>query len=236
MSEILNPFVDVAAARRDFRDFGWARVTDILNKSFAEKVIQNIVKEVEFTNTFLLGDEQLGFTDDELANLPSDKRQALFSQINRQASQGTGFVYGKLPLAADVLAGSHDALKTLFQWINHDDTLDMFKDITGISNIVFTKCQVARFSQGQFLLKNTLKVANSDCKLGFVLDFTPDWEPDWGGALQLYSKDDIPASAFTPVFNSMLIFNAATPFSVTYLAPFIKYYKYCIMGEFVSSA
>ncbi|MBE1298866.1 MAG: hypothetical protein GJ680_03005 [Alteromonadaceae bacterium] len=234
MTEILNPFVDVAAARRDYRDFGWARITDILSNPFAEKVIQNIVKNVEFKNTFMLGEERLGFSDNELANLTGEKRQALFSQINKQASEGKGFVYGQVPLAADTLSDTHQALKTLLQWINEEDTVDMFKDITGLSQMAFAKCQVARFSQGQFLLKNTLKAENKNSQLGFILDLTPDWDTDWGGLLQLHSTNDMPASAFTPQFNSMIIFNASSAYSVTYLAPFIKYYKYCVMGEFVS--
>jgi SM-20-related protein len=232
MTDITNAYIDIVKARRDYRDFNWARVDDIWSATFAEKVIQNIVRNIAFVNHFIVDGEQMQLTDEQLKNLDREKQQALFQRIHLQASQGQGHLYAKRECDNNSPQIDVGALKDTITWLGAEPTLDMISDITGKKPLTDSSCTITRFSQGQFLTTNTFTKLEEKSKIGFILDLTPDWKADWGGLLQLHAEDGEPAIAFTPKFNNLILFDASRPFSISYLAPYIKYYKYSLMGWF----
>ncbi|XOV78506.1 MAG: 2OG-Fe(II) oxygenase family protein [Aestuariibacter sp.] len=238
MSDITNDFIDVVKARRDFRDFGWAEIADIWIKSFTESVIQNVVRNVKFLNCFRIAGEHTELSDEQLKALSGEQQQQLFQQIHTAASQGNGYLYARRAIDDNSDKIDVGALHQAFAWLKSEATLDLIKDITGKQDIITVSCMATRFSQGQFITREKASDRDSANRLGFIIDLSPHWQSDWGGLLQLHSTSmaNEPASAFTPAFNSLLLFDAGRDFSLSYVAPFIKYYRYTLMGWFSTSA
>lgn len=238
MPEKLNAFIDVVKARRDYRDFQWARIDDFVDKVFAERIIQNMVRNVAFKNVFAISGEKISMTDPQLNELEQGKRQILFKQIHAEVHnvESPAFLFAEHNISDRKSQNEIGAINDIAEVLADQTSLEMFQDITGKRNLSELTCKVTRFSQGQFATKTTLSDFHI-CKrpeLGFILDLTPEWETDWGGLLHLHSDDDLPTQTFTPKFNNFIIFDAKFPLSISYLAPFIKYYKYALMGCFSS--
>lgn len=229
MTNILNPYVDVVKSRRQYRDFNWSRLEDIFNASFAEKVIQDLVRNTEFENVFFIDGEQFAMTDAQLAGLPESNRNQLVKQIHDSASNGEGYLYSKRTVIND---SSANACSEVLKWLNSDETIELVTDITGLSDLSYALCDGVRFSKGQFLTDKANRITSKFEKIGFMLDFTPDWNINWGGLLHLHSVYEDSGVTFTPVFNNMILFDASFDYSVTYLANYIKYNRYSLMGSF----
>lgn len=235
MSEILNNFVDIVKARRDFRDFGHAVVEDIWKAAFAEQVIQNIVRNVSFLQCFYAGNEQKELSEKQLSELPQEERQSLFQQIHAEAGKGLGHYYARWQCDSQGQQSASGALHSALTWLTNEDNLDLVRDISGIKNLNSVGCMVCRFSQGQYISQRVSGEEDQQRKLAFIIDLTPEWKPEWGGLLHLHATDEQPATFFTPSFNQLTLFDAQKPWSLSYVAPYIKYYRYSLVGWFNTS-
>lgn len=232
MSELFNPFVDFAKARRDYRDDSKVRIDDVFEKAFVEEVIQHIVRNIEFKNAFISQQQVRMLSDAEIQAMPQEEQQKVFTEVHQNASNGFGFLYGSHKVDKDFDRAKHQVITKVYDWLNAESTLESIRDILGDSSIVSANCQVTRYSQGQFLTRHDDVNAKEGRRVAYVISLTPDWHPDWGGLLQFYTKEGEPTNSFSPKFNSMTMFDVKHPHSVTYLAPYIKYYRYSITGWF----
>ena len=235
-TSLLNPFVDVVKARRDYRDFKWGRIENLLTKAKAEQAITEMVKKVEFHNAFYTPDGIIELTDNELHGLSEKQRAVYKEQIHRAGSEGKGYFLGKKTLCKDNLCSELPMANMLYTWLNSTSCLELIADITGQRGLLTAVCEFTRFSQGQFLVSRSYQRLSSSGKIGFMIDFTPHWEKNWGGLLHLHSVYEGAGVTLTPEFNSMLLFDSGFDFSITYLANFIKYNRFSIMGCFCTDA
>lgn len=232
MSEIVNPYLDIVKARRDYRDFKWSRLADVLLASIAERVIHELVKKVEFENCFMVADNEVGMSDTHLAALPEEQRAKLITQVYESASLGKGYLYACKNIDCEYQSNEPTMLVNVFNWLNSNDTLELVSDITGCGELQFASCNAVRFSKGHFITNGAQCFDTEKGKVGFVIDLTPDWNSNWGGLLHLNSVYEGSGVTFTPMFNNMVLFESSYDVSVTYLANFIKYNKFSLMGCF----
>jgi Rps23 Pro-64 3,4-dihydroxylase Tpa1-like proline 4-hydroxylase len=105
------------------------------------------------------------------------------------------------------------------QWLNSTETLNTIKQITGENDIVAASAQATRYYPGHFLTLHNDLHETEQRRVAYVLNLTPDWHPDWGGLLQFYKQDGTPRDAWTPLFNSLVLFDVNHVHAVTYVAP-----------------
>lgn len=230
MSSLLNPYVDVVKSRRQYRDFNWARLEDLFEKGFAEKLLQELVKKTSFENLFDINGEVVSMSDAQLAALSAEQRNQLFEGIQISASKGEGQLYSKAKIDFESSRFNNPVSWSVLEWLNSAAMLELVSDVTGKSDLSYAVCDVVRLTKGHFLGGPALD--NKDKKICFIIDLIPEWKLNWGGLLHLHSVYDGCGVTFTPEFNSMVLFDASFDYSITYLANYIKYNRYSLLGYF----
>lgn len=233
MADLLNPYVDVVKARRQYRDFNWARIENVFNKGFAEKVLQELVKTTSFENQFDINSEIVSMSDATMASLSAEQRNKLFESIQISASKGDGQCYSKAKIDFESSRFCNPVSWSVLEWLNSESTLELVSDISGKSELSYATCGAIRLSKGHFL--SNVEPDKSSDKLFFIIDLIPEWQLNWGGLLLLHSVYDGCGVTFTPEFNNMILFDGSYDFSITYLANFIKYNRFSLLGSFGSS-
>lgn len=228
-SQILNPYLDIVKARRQYRDFSWARLEDVFVSTFAESVIQDLVKKTTLDSVFEIDGERVTLSEQQLASLDEDKRNVLFAQIQATAALGKGFFYSSKTVTSETINNELHASFRVLKWLNHEETIELISDISGVRGLTYATCEATRYSKGQFLTSVKPGVNQS---LVFTIDLTPQWDSNWGGLLHLHDVYDGAGITFTPKFNNMILFDANQEFSITYLANYIKYNRFALLGYF----
>jgi Rps23 Pro-64 3,4-dihydroxylase Tpa1-like proline 4-hydroxylase len=230
MSIELNSSVNIAEAAKDYQIDKRTRIFDVLEPKLAGDLVMAIHDKVPFETAYVLDGEYKTSTYDELKSLPQAQLNILTHKIYAEASKGVGFYYGRFVLNHN--KNNEPIVQQAFDFLNSQSTLDAIKKISGCDDIVAASAQVTRYYPGNFLTRHNDVNENEQRRVAYVLNLTPDWHPDWGGLLQFYQQDGTPRDAWTPLFNTLTLFDVNHVHGVTYVAPYAKKPRLSITGWF----
>lgn len=222
--------INTARLTENYANDNRARLDGLLNDEFAIALTRQISGSLGFTNAYMANGQYATISDEQLKAMQPEQRQAFFKQLYQQAAQGVGFFYGrhKLEKTDDAASPSQQVMA----WLNHADTLNLIKQVTGHQDIVAASAQITRYTPGHFLTRHNDVNEQEQRRVAYVLNLTPQWHPDWGGLLQFYHQDGTPKDAWTPTFNSLSLFDVQHVHAVTYVAPFAAGPRLAITGWF----
>lgn len=226
----INDILNMSELKDEFLKNGIVRVFDFLEQTSLEKISLSMEKNVSYVNAFFLEGQNREVSDAEIQKLPVVTQQQLYKDIHEAASRGTGFLYGRYKIDQDSLLDLKDTL----QLFNSESILKLINEITGLCDLKSADGQATRFRRGDFLTRHIDNVPGETRRIAYVLGLTPAWHPDWGGLLQLYERDGTPTKSWSPVFNSLTLFDVDKVHSVTSIAPFALKSRYSITGWFRS--
>jgi Rps23 Pro-64 3,4-dihydroxylase Tpa1-like proline 4-hydroxylase len=167
----------------------------------------------------------------DLSVLSAQQQHNMRKSILELGSQGIGYLYARHPIDTH----SDNVLIAVKKWLNDKKTLELVKNLTGKTDIKLASAQATRFSHGHFLTRHQDIHEIEQRRLAYVLNFSENWHPDWGGLLQFYETNGTPRDAWSPLFNSMAIFDVKHIHSVTYVAPLAMRPRLAITGWFRAS-
>lgn len=217
---------DIEALHTQFKEEGVVRVFDFLNLDSAETLSTYIQNEVEYRNAFFLDQQNREATDDDIARITPEQRRDMYQGIYKLAAQGVGFLYGR----HKVSLSSPKPLSSALDLLNNVSAIDLVKSITADESIKYSDAQVTRYRVGDFLTRHSDNVASETRKIAYVLSLSKEWHPDWGGLLQFFQPDGTPQKSWSPIFNSLTLFDVNKAHSVTSITPFSPQSRYSITG------
>jgi Rps23 Pro-64 3,4-dihydroxylase Tpa1-like proline 4-hydroxylase len=207
------------------------RIENIFSPSSATKTHHSLNTSSAFDYAYIKDGRPALSSPADLTALSAQQQHNVRKSILELGSQGVGYLYGRHPIDAH----SDDILIAVKKWLNDKKTLELVKYLTGKTDIKLASAQATRFSHGHFLTRHQDVHELEQRRLAYVLNFSENWHPDWGGLLQFYEKNGTPRDAWSPLFNSMAIFDVRHIHSVTYVAPLAAKPRLSITGWFRAS-
>jgi SM-20-related protein len=232
---VLNPNLDKEAIAAEFAKDGRARIHDLLDEDTAERIRDCCLNHVPYEYLTHIDGKSLVITQDEMSNLDNEQMMAMQENLMSAAQNGVGFFYRgyKMDRAKEDSPDENlRFLQSVFDYMNSEEMLSFIQDVTGADDLKSADGQFTHYSAGQFLTRHRDDVAAEQRRFAYVASFTRDWHPDWGGLLQFYEEDGTPRDAWSPLFNSMTLFDVSHIHSVTFVTPFHGHPRVSLTGWF----
>ena len=226
MTILLNNHLSNDELARDFETNGIVRLFDFLQPESANELSRFLHSDINYDNAFYLEGSNRQASDEDIAKLPPQTRQQLYRDIYKIAAKGQGFLYGRHKVENDSAALLVEALNAM----NSQSTLDVIKNITKNEKITHADGQATRYRVGDFLTRHLDDIPGETRQIAYVLGMSENWHPDWGGLLQFFEADGTTTNSWSPVYNSLTLFDVSKIHSVTSIAPFAEKSRYSITG------
>ncbi len=221
-----------AAAANGFARSGVLRVPNVFASDVADALYQHFDSELEWSRTISQAETAFDLSPQAIAAMDSATDQELLTRIHKTATDGFQFLFDSV-IVSDVAAERKARgllLDRVVEALNHPDSLDTFRAITGVPEIRVADGQATRYLPGHFLTSHDDGIDGEGRVAAYVISLTKDWRPDWGGLLQFHSASgDVPLS-LKPCFNAISMFRVPQEHSVSYVAPFAAAPRYSITG------
>ena len=224
----LNPHV-LDEAKSRLGETGFCRVADAFPRDQAGLLTQEL-QQATYKIAFTRNGQAEERTEEQIRQMPSSERKALYADIIGRAANGVGFLYGR----HFIDESSSQMMQEFLSYWNSRELLDAFTEISG-QKIVRASAQATCYDKANFLTRHNDVVPSEGRVYAYVLGMTEKWHPDWGGLLQFYRRDGTPTESHAPAHNSLTLFDVHKIHAVTYVAPFANARRYSITGWFRTS-
>lgn len=232
---MLNPDLDRDALAAKWRVDGRLRIENVLQHDIAERVHAALKNNTPFRYIMNIDGKNETRLPSEMGKLKPEELRDLQAKIFGAASRGVGFYYcgymmdhrEQEPQNAELAF-----LNSVFDYVNGEELLSFIRDITGYDDLQSAAAQYTRYTAGQFLTRHRDEVGDERRRIAFVFGFSKNWHPDWGGLLQFFEDDGTPREAWSPMFNSVSMFEIRHVHSVTFVAPYAIEPRLSLTGWF----
>ncbi len=168
----------------------------------------------------------------DVSALELGQKAGLLKMIHAQASTDFQYLYDSYRLSD--LAETHElapgVLAEFFAMLNSEETLSVFRAMTGDARIQYADAQLTRYRPGHFLTEHDDRHPEKHRLYAYVINLTPVWRVDWGGLLMFLAEDGHVAEAYAPRWNAINLFKVPQPHAVSVVAPFAQGARYSITG------
>ena len=233
---MLNSSLNIEALAAQYQQDDRIRIVNILDESVTESVAQCCETKVPFDFIYHIDGENKVTPARDMAAISPGDQQSLHKKLMQAASQGVGFLYSgyMMNLHADSEDPELSVLHELVQNLSSEESLDAFRQITGIKEISGIDAQYTCYNSGHFLTRHSDNISAEGRRVAFVFGFSRSWHPDWGGLLQFYENDGTPRDAWLPEFNTLALFDVRHIHSVSYVTPFAAGPRISLTGWFTT--
>ena len=236
MTVRINPDFDTANVRQHYQTDNRVKVHSFLQEEDATSLLQALAQETEFASAFNIDGANGVLSDAEMRQLPADDVQNLQQKIYQHAAEGAGFLYGRNNVTGPHKDQGPPLLVDFANALNDEIFLSAIREITGHFDIQAASAQATRYLPGNFLTRHNDLHPDEGRRVAYVMNLTPTWHPDWGGLLQFYQQDGTPRDAWTPLYNTLTLFDVTHVHAVTFVAPYAKVPRLSVTGWFRTKA
>jgi SM-20-related protein len=168
----------------------------------------------------------------DFENMPAAERDVLDKAVIAAARDSFQYRYDIIRIPDDGAdrAALPPALVQFSELLNHPDTIDTLRQITGEPAIAYADMQATRYRPGDFLTRHDDDVPEKHRLFAYVLGMTRGWKPEWGGLLHFTDRDDRLIDTIAPRFNALSLFAIRQPHSVSYVAPYASADRISVTG------
>jgi Rps23 Pro-64 3,4-dihydroxylase Tpa1-like proline 4-hydroxylase len=125
-------------------------------------------------------------------------------------------------------------LREFREVLNSAAVIQVFRDITGISDLAHASLEARRFRAGHFMTFHHGTQSSDDTgkrRASFSLNLTPEWKPEWGGMLEFRGIADANlVEAIVPSFNCLDVFPFPRGHWVSLVSGFVDCPIYALVG------
>ncbi|GAM99184.1 hypothetical proline hydroxylase [alpha proteobacterium U9-1i] len=174
---------------------------------------------------------------DQLAAMGPEKRDAMFGEVYRNASEHFQYLYECHHIANEYASGAVrvGALAEFYETLNSERGIAALRTLVGDQRIAYVDAIATRYRSGHFLTAHNDEVADEGRLYAYVLNLTPQWRADWGGLLMFLSDEGHIAEAYTPRLGALNIFTVPQVHAVSVVTPFAGAPRCSISGWFRSA-
>lgn len=220
--------IDWTAVAAEFAEHRRLRLEQVLPVETIRALLKTADQEVVYGQAFVDGSGSREISLNEFRGLTPQQRQQLVNAVYGQAARGIGFWYGRHAIGKS----SPGLVAAFLDWINSETVLNQIRRLDGADDVQSASGQLSRFMPGDFLTRHTDDVGEEGRRVAYVMNLSEAWHPDWGGLLQFFHLDGRPRDAWSPLFNSLCLFDVRQVHSVTCVAPFAPRPRLAISGWF----
>ncbi|WP_444903913.1 2OG-Fe(II) oxygenase family protein [Microbulbifer sp. CnH-101-E] len=228
MSYKLNSEINLSFWKNEFNNDLKCRVSNLLSDDSAHLIKNNIQSYAKFKQAHISGKQYSEISKKEFQQLGVNERLSLIKSINKLASNGVGFWYGRQGLNQN----SPPHLASIYNLLSSEEMMSNIREITGMPSLTYLSAQLTAFAPGDFITRHKDDVQSEKRRVAFVYNLSENWHPDWGGLLQFYKNDGTPTESWVPQYNSLCLFDVKHVHSVTCVAPFAPQLRIAISGWF----
>ena len=195
----------------------------------------DMLKSCNWTQIYNIGHNVMELSETELDAMSLLERESINQGIQERATLGFQFRYRGIRIVADnceFLLPTTDPLHTFGQFINHPDTLDFFRTLTGHHDIRWADAQATCYRPGDFLTGHDDAISGHTRRAAYVLNLTPIWRVEWGGLLLFHAADGHVDEGLAPSWNAINVFSVPQMHSVSQVAAFAGFPRLAITGWF----
>ncbi|MEO5577870.1 MAG: 2OG-Fe(II) oxygenase family protein [Sphingomicrobium sp.] len=218
--------------RDQYRTKGIVRIPAFLAGERATELHQQLRDRGDWLQLFNSGDKLFELDRAARAAMDDVRQAALDQAIYAGASKGFQYRYEtiRVPDEQAERKRSSDPLAHLALELSGGAIRDLFRDITGESEIRFADAQATAFSPGDFLTGHDDRFAGKNRRAAYVLGLTPVWRIEWGGLLIVHGEDGEAARAYPPMMNLLTLFRVPLMHSVSEVTRAATYRRYSVTG------
>lgn len=222
----------LAEAADGFARNGHVRIEPALAAEVAQALHEHLSDEVEWWRAVNQGDRTWDLGPESIASMAGEKEAAFLSLVHQGAREGFQFLFDSMRVSDDPAERARRGLLAdrLVEALNHPDSLDTFRAITGDASVRRVDGQATRYLPGHFLTGHDDDVEGKGRIAAWVLNLTPRWRIEWGGLLQFHDDAGDISRALAPRFNALHLFRVPQPHSVSLVAPFAGAPRYALTG------
>lgn len=229
----LNPDIQWSTYYSQYLKDNRVRITNFLSNDSAMQLLDCLKNQVNFNLAFTYNRQPGEISKSDYEALPQQQKEEIIKTVHHDASQGIGFLYGRHLIQPNT--ESIGLLKELINLMNSNTVLENISQLVKQPGIKLASGQATEYKNGYFLTRHNDIVEKEKRIVAYVLNLTPEWHPDWGGLLQFYEQDGAPLNAWSPVFNSLTLFDVSHVHAVTYVTPYAKERRLSVTGWFRGS-
>jgi Rps23 Pro-64 3,4-dihydroxylase Tpa1-like proline 4-hydroxylase len=228
---ILNNNLDPESLRREYSISKRIRIRNALRQDVAEELHRCLSTNVPWKLAYMDGDKAVTLDANDVDKLTDNDKAAIQGKILRQASDGFQFMYGHYSLFKAYKAGTVpcEILTEFVGYLDSQDYVEFGRKVTGNQEINRVDVQAARYAHGHFLSQHD-DFQDPARRIAFVFNLSMDWVADWGGLTLFYDKKGNVIDSYSPMFNTLTMFQVPVKHSVTYISPFAKTTRFSITG------
>jgi SM-20-related protein len=233
----LNPELDLADLQTRFGRDGRVLISNILRVDSALALNAYLSREQGWGLSMSANPLGRRFLDaDGLQALGPSERDSIIDVAYSTGSETGSHLYETFSLAnyKECLTPAGRYFADFLTFMNSDAFLALARTITSRDSITAETVVACRYQPGHFYSRHTDAVGGDGHVYSFVLNLNLRWDIQWGGLLQFTDDRGQVLQAFVPRFNSLSLFNAALPHSVSLVAPFAPLPRYSIAGALIT--
>ena len=233
---VLNPDLDRKALAAEFAIDGRIQIRDVLIAQSASQIADLLTNETPWGISWQAGnDGPHKLRREEAVAMTQNQWQEIYAKLGAAASAGAfAFIYTQYQTYDAQLDGwSLDPRQDqLVNDINSTVMLDLVREVTGMSQILWSDAQATLYGQQQFLGLHQ-DVSDQGWLIAYVLSFAPaDWRQDWGGYLNFFDDAGDIIHGYRPRFNALTMFRIPRDHNVSYVPGFAPNGRFAISGWF----
>jgi len=210
---------------------GRVHVPGFFRSEKAETVF-NACRDSQYKLSFKGQHTNYDLAERDVSALELSQKVGLLKMIHAQASADFQYLFDAYRLSDLAETGelAPGVLADFFAMLNSEETLDVFRAMTGDSRIQYVDAQLTRYRPGHFLTEHDDRHPEKHRLYAYVINLTPVWRVDWGGLLMFLAEDGHVAEAYAPRWNAINLFKVPQPHAVSVVAPFAQGARYSITG------
>ncbi len=178
-----NPDLDPDQLGKAFRREGRLQIKDIWAPGVAEAIHDRLANGTEWNLVYNKGDNVIQVKAEELRRMLERRKRDLTEKISKQALTDFAFCYLSYPVSDTYLEAPDpdNLLHRYLEFINTPETLDFFRRLSGIPEIIRGDAHATCYQGGHFLTVHDDAPNYEPRRMAYVFGFSEDWQPDWGG-------------------------------------------------------
>lgn len=228
----LPPRSDLAALQDGFARNGFVQIPDLLSPGDAAALHAELRGRKDWVQVLTT---DRGFAELDRAtraSMSAAQREALDTAVYARARTGFQYRYETIRVPDDRAArlASDDLLCALAIFLSSNPVLDLLRQVTGSTDMLFADAQATAYAPGDFLTGHDDAFKGKNRRAAYVLNLTPTWRIEWGGLLLFHGADGHVTRGLVPSFNTLNIFGVPLMHSVSEVTRASPYRRYSVTG------
>lgn len=233
MAYALNDELDIKSLQKIYRKSGRVKVKNALDEASAEALTEALQNMAVWRWAFIEGGEERIVGGRATTEMTEARRRRITERLYTQAREGYQYLRFECPTDDIPDAKDPKALTEADVLFKSAEFRDLLRAVSGEKDGELEGVHARWLNRDKFMCDSALATNRPQCKLYFSMDLARDWKVSWGGQLNFLDDDGEIEEVWSPAFNQLNIYSAASRHSISYVVPFEGSFALSVCGRLV---